>query len=153
MSSYAAPDYTQPTILYEKGFNTIADVSMNANVQISKLKVDGNIQFSDGTIMDSYDDNKYDETSFKASTFKSLAITNTLTAGSFSTSSDYRIKNNITSLDQTITIDQLRPVKYLQTLINKQQYGLIAHELQEYFPDLVKVKKTGNNYKLLIIPD
>jgi len=28
-------------------------------------------------------------------------------------------------------------VKYFQTLLNKQQYGLIAHELQQYYPDLV----------------
>ena len=84
---------------------------------------------------------------FKASTFTSLTINNTLTAGSFSTSSDYRIKTDISQLDETVTLDNLRPVKYLQTLINKPQYGLIAHELQEYYPDLVVGEKDGNEWQ------
>jgi hypothetical protein len=81
---------------------------------------------------------------FKSSTFTSLTISNTLTAGTFSTSSDYRIKTDVSQLDETVTIDNLRPVKYLQTLINKPQYGLIAHELQEYYPDLVVGEKDGD---------
>jgi hypothetical protein len=31
----------------------------------------------------------------------------------------------------------------MQTLINKQQYGLIAHELQQYYPNLVFGEKDG----------
>jgi hypothetical protein len=31
----------------------------------------------------------------------------------------------------------------MQTLINKQQYGLIAHELQKYYPNLVFGEKDG----------
>jgi hypothetical protein len=81
---------------------------------------------------------------FKASTFTSLAITNTLTAATFSSSSDYRIKTDVSQLDEIVTIDNLRPVKYLQTLLNKPQYGLIAHELQEYYPDLVIGEKDGD---------
>jgi len=84
---------------------------------------------------------------FKASTFTSLTINNTLTAGSFSTSSDYRIKTDISQLDETVTLDNLRPVKYLQTLLNKPQYGLIAHELQEYYPDLVVGEKDGEEWQ------
>lgn len=141
------PDFTQPTILYEKGVNVDADVSLNGTtVQASNLKIDGNIEFSDGTIMDTYDDNKVNG-SYPSSTFESLVINNTLTAGSFSTSSDYRIKKNIVSLNETNTIDTLRPVKYLQTLINKEQYGLIAHELQEYYPDLVVGEKDGEDWQ------
>ena len=143
------PDYTQPTIIYEKGFETSYDVSMNGNVQINNLKVDGNIEFSDGTTMNTFDDNiqsgtlANNDVVFKASTFTSLDISGNLTAGSFSTSSDYRIKTDISQLDETVTLDNLRPVKYLQTLLNKPQYGLIAHELQEYYPDLVVGEKDG----------
>jgi hypothetical protein len=43
------------------------------------------------------------------------------------------------------TVDNLRPVKYLQTLLNKQQYGLIAHELQKYYPELVMGEKDGDD--------
>lgn len=82
-------------------------------------------------------------TKFKASTFTNLSVINTLKVGANQYTSDYRIKNDVTPLDATITIDHLRPVKYLQTLIHKQQYGLIAHELQSYFPDLVKGEKDG----------
>ena len=85
--------------------------------------------------------------SFAESTFESLIINNTLTAGSFATSSDYRIKKNVVSLNETNTIDNLRPVKYLQTLINKEQYGLIAHELQEHYPDLVVGEKDGEDWQ------
>ena len=147
------PDYTQPTIIYEKGFDTIADVSMNGNVQISKLKVYRNIEFNDGTTMNTYDDNIESGTLaqnniiFKASTFTSLDISGNLTAASFSTPSDYRIKTDISQLDETTTLDNLRPVKYLQTLINKPQYGLIAHELQEYYPDLVVGEKDGKEWQ------
>ena len=84
---------------------------------------------------------------FKDSTFTSLDISGNLTAGSFSTSSDYRIKTDISKLDETVTLDNLRPVKYLQTLINKPQYGLIAHELQEYYPDLVVGEKDGEEWQ------
>jgi hypothetical protein len=80
---------------------------------------------------------------FKASTFTNLGVINTLKVGSNQYTSDYRIKTDVVPLDATITIDRLRPVKYLQTRINKPQYGLIAHELQEHFPHLVKGEKDG----------
>jgi hypothetical protein len=80
---------------------------------------------------------------YKASTFTGLTIKNALTASSYFVSSDYRIKTNVAKLDNTFTVDNLRPVKYMQTLINKQQYGLIAHELQQYYPDLVIGEKDG----------
>ena len=87
--------------------------------------------------------NRFSYSIFKPSTFTSLTINEVLTAGSFLTSSDYRIKTDVSQLDETVTLDNLRPVKYLQTLINKPQYGLIAHELQEYYPDLVVGEKDG----------
>lgn len=80
---------------------------------------------------------------FKASTFTNLGVINTLKVGSNEYTSDYRIKIDVVPLDATISIDRLRPVKYLQTRINKPQYGLIAHELQEHFPHLVKGEKDG----------
>jgi hypothetical protein len=80
---------------------------------------------------------------YKASIFTSLNITGNLVAGSFPTASDYRIKTDIAALDPTFTVDNLRPVKYLQTLINKTRYGVIAHELQLYYPDLVVGEKDG----------
>ena len=48
-------------------------------------------------------------------------------------------------LDETYNVDKLRPVKYYQTQINREKYGLIAHELQEYYPDLVVGEKDGSD--------
>ena len=82
---------------------------------------------------------------FKASTFSNLTIIGALRYGTLNSTSDYRIKNNAAKLDNTFTVDNLRPVKYFQTLLNKKQYGLIAHELQQYYPDLVLGEKDGHN--------
>ena len=59
----------------------------------------------------------------------------------FTQTSDYRIKQNVSSFDSSTAFDQLRPVKYFNILSNTQDYGLIAHELQEQFPELVHGEK------------
>ena len=41
------------------------------------------------------------------------------------------------------SIDNLRPVSYKSSDKNKINIGLIAHELQEYFPFLVEGEKDG----------
>jgi hypothetical protein len=52
-------------------------------------------------------------------------------------------------------VDNLRPVIYTNKLSGKQDIGLIAHELQEYYPFLVKGEKDGEenqsvNYNAVI---
>jgi hypothetical protein len=86
-------------------------------------------------------------TRYKKSTYNALTVNGTLTSGSYTSSSDYRIKTNVSPLNEMISIDNIRPVKYMQTLINKPQYGLIAHELQQYFPDLVAGIKDGDSWQ------
>ena len=68
----------------------------------------------------------------------------TIYADSFNSTSDYRIKENIMNLNETHTIDQLRPVKYFNTKLKKQDIGLIANELQEVYPFLVTGQKDGD---------
>jgi uncharacterized protein YjbI with pentapeptide repeats len=51
--------------------------------------------------------------------------------------SDYRIKDNIIDLPLTKTVDGLRPVKYLNTLSGREEYGFLAHELQATYPEMV----------------
>ena len=58
-------------------------------------------------------------------------------------------------LDDTFTIDNLRPVTYTNTQSNKPDVGLIAHELQEEYPFMVTGKKDDEtlqsvNYTALI---
>ena len=85
-----------------------------------------------------------------------VTVTGNVTASAFPTSSDYRIKDYVASLsDCSFTIDKLRPVSYRNTVTDKQDIGLIAHEVQEHFPFLVSGEKDGDeiqsvNYTSLI---
>lgn len=67
-----------------------------------------------------------------------------VTAGSFNTPSDYRIKEHVTPLDETYSVDGLNPVTYLNKKTNKPDIGLIAHELQQIYPLLVNGEKDGD---------
>lgn len=71
----------------------------------------------------------------------------TTTCAQFNATSDYRIKENVVELDETYTIDNLRPVKYTNKLTGKEDLGLIAHELQEIYPFLVNGKKDDETQK------
>jgi hypothetical protein len=63
--------------------------------------------------------------------------------------SDYRIKENITLLDNSYTVDDLKPVKYFNTKTNNEEIGFIAHEVQEVFPFLVHGEKDGEKTQTL----
>lgn len=69
--------------------------------------------------------------------------TGTVSAASYNTTSDYRIKENAATLDETFSVDRLRPVTYRNLNSGKQDIGLIAHELQEVYPCLVTGEKDG----------
>ena len=60
--------------------------------------------------------------------------------------SDYRIKTNVQTLDETHILDKLRPVAYYQTQTECNDIGFLAHELQEQYPELVDGVKDG--YKM-----
>jgi hypothetical protein len=72
-----------------------------------------------------------------------LFVRGSVEASSYNATSDYRIKDNVRNLDEQDTIRNLRPVKYLNKQTNKQDFGLIAHELQSEYPDLVSGEKDG----------
>ena len=46
-------------------------------------------------------------------------------------------------LEPFAVVDNLNPVTYLNKKSDKQDIGLIAHELQEIFPELVNGVKDG----------
>jgi hypothetical protein len=76
-------------------------------------------------------------------TIKTLGINNV---------SDYRIKENVMSLTMSSnipTIDGLRPVMYYNKLLQKHEYGFIAHEVQEIFPDIVAGNKDEEQYQTI----
>ena len=68
-------------------------------------------------------------------------------APTFNTQSDYRIKDNITKLNDTFIVDNLNPVTYTNTRTQKQDVGFIAHELQEVYPFLVNGIKDGEQFQ------
>ena len=54
--------------------------------------------------------------------------------------SDYRLKENIKELNGCINVDNLKPVSYNLKDSKQESIGFIAHELQEFFPQLVSGK-------------
>jgi hypothetical protein len=72
-----------------------------------------------------------------------LSVRGSVGASSYNATSDYRIKDNVRNLDEQDTISNLRPVKYFNKQTNKNDFGLIAHELQSEYPDLVSGEKDG----------
>jgi hypothetical protein len=66
------------------------------------------------------------------------SITNTLSATAYVTSSDYRLKENITPMTGALAIvAQLKPVTYKWKVDGSDGQGFIAHELQEVVPNAV----------------
>ena len=62
--------------------------------------------------------------------------------GNFNTSSDYRIKENVTDVTGAIDrIKSLRPVSYNQIGSDQHQEGFIAHEVQQVIPHIVSGEK------------
>jgi hypothetical protein len=74
-----------------------------------------------------------------------LDILGNARASSFITTSDYRIKENISIINEDV--DELKPVKYKNKLNNKLEYGFIAHEVQDIFPEMVQGQKDGEEYQ------
>jgi hypothetical protein len=65
------------------------------------------------------------------------------------TPSDYRIKEKITLLDDTYSVDNLKPIKYFNNKTMYEEVGFLAHEVQEVFPFLVHGEKDGEKLQSL----
>ncbi len=69
-----------------------------------------------------------------------LDVNGSVNAASYNATSDYRIKENVININESIYSDlfnNLRPVYYLNKNNNKNDFGFIAHEVQELYPELV----------------
>ncbi len=68
----------------------------------------------------------------------------TANAMAFNATSDYREKKEVRDLDESYSVDGLRPVSYkFIKNDNTMHVGFIAHEVQEVFPFLVTGEKDG----------
>ena len=77
-----------------------------------------------------------------------LNVNGPVNATSYNASSDYRIKENVIPIsDTSYNIDNIRPVTYTNTKMEKQDFGVIAHELQEQMPFLVTGEKDGEHHQ------
>jgi hypothetical protein len=73
-----------------------------------------------------------------------LDISGAAKATSFTQTSDYREKKDITPLSlEEYSVDKLNPVRFKYKSNNQDSIGLIAHELQEHYPFLVEGTKDG----------
>jgi hypothetical protein len=73
--------------------------------------------------------------------------------GGFTTVSDYRIKSDVTPLTGMLDkVCKLKPVSYTLTAFDQQQFGFIAHELQEELPVFVDGEKDAVNEDGSIAP-
>jgi hypothetical protein len=133
-------------VSYNTPIKLNSDVSLNGNTQISAgktLKVRNMIRFNDGTTISST--NRRIDGSFNDSSFNAMTVTGQFSSPSaVVVPSDYRIKTNVQSLDETHVLDKLRPVAYYQTQTECNDIGFIAHELQEHYPELVEGVKDGD---------
>ena len=72
-----------------------------------------------------------------------------VSAASFSATSDYRIKTDVKTLNNSYNVNLLKPVIYNNEKLNKQDIGFIAHEVQEQYPFLVDGEKDGDKLQTL----
>jgi hypothetical protein len=139
-------DYIYVSRLFFGGTSTQTQVSASTTVNVPSR-----IRFGDGTDISAnmYPNNKAaDGTTFKATTFRNMIVRGNFASNpitSVKAASDYRIKTNVQTLDETHILDNLRPVRYYQTQLARNDIGFIAHELQEHYPDLVDGEKDGDN--------
>ena len=130
--------FVHPTELLEPNPNSITYFGANTT-----LKANTGIEFPDNTTFHSTN-KEVDGTTFKASTFESMTVIGDFYSPAAVVTSDYRIKTNVETLDETHIVDNLRPVKYKQTQTGKNDIGFLAHELQEHYPELVEGEKDGD---------
>jgi hypothetical protein len=74
---------------------------------------------------------------------ENILIAGNTTGRSFTTTSDYRVKEDIQALDHTYSVDPIKPVLYKLKGLEGLHIGVIAHELQESLPFLVQGIKDG----------
>jgi len=117
--------------------DSTGDVSMGNNLTVhGELNVNGKTYLSDNVGIGRT------PTSYK------LDVNGDVNATSYNASSDYRIKENVVPIaDTSYNVDNLRPVTYTNIKMEKQDFGVIAHELQEQIPFLVTGEKDGEHHQ------
>ena len=82
---------------------------------------------------------------YRNSVAAGVIVTNSSAQTSYSSTSDYRIKDNVRTFDATAVLTQLRPVQYEWKVSGATSYGFIAHEVQAVIPYAVSGAKDATN--------
>ena len=115
------------------------------------LDVSGNINFTgniyqNGNIFSGGGGSSNNFTGNVTITNGNLTVSGNVTATSFNATSDRRIKDNIISIDREV-IDNILPRKYINKLTNIPEFGLIADEIQEIYPQIVNGNKDSLEFQ------
>jgi hypothetical protein len=95
---------------------------------------------SDGCYVDIAGNNKFFE--FRKAGVEKGSISTNGTTVSYNISSDYRLKDNVTPMQNALaTVSALKPCTYKWKSDGSDGQGFIAHELQEVVPDCVTGEK------------
>jgi cytoskeletal protein CcmA (bactofilin family) len=137
--------------------NMIGDVSMNSTLHVAGQSI-FNSDVSLNSMVEVFGQSIFNYDVSMNSTLEvqgattingGLTVVGQTSSTSFLSGSDYRIKNNVEPLDDNYTVDELIPVKYVNIILEKEDFGFIAHEVQNVFPNLVTGEKDGESIQTL----
>jgi hypothetical protein len=124
------------------------DIDCSGNIKVTNIRASGNMDCSGNLKVTNI------HTTDDIDCSGNIIASGDLYANNFSGLSDYRIKENVISLHDDkdkdkFTVDKLRPVHYSRKESQKEEIGLIAHEVQEVFPFLVTGEKDAEKMQSL----
>ena len=132
-----------------------ADVSFNGNLQVKGTVMANVFQINtNATLINGQSTvaNLSGLVVINDTSLNRLYCSDAINAASFNATSDYRIKANVnplSNLPDYFTVDNLKPVSYHRKDLSRNEYGFIAHEVQEIYPDIVTGEKDGLGYQHL----
>ena len=153
---------------YYKQYNPVAGIITSVLYpirEVSGVKVNSNLSFSEnedtiiantikridltsGNIDQEYKSGSVGINTGTPNSSYKLDVNGDVNATSYNAASDYRIKENVVPIsDTSYNIDNLKPVTYTNIKMEKQDFGVIAHELQEQIPFLVTGEKDGEHHQ------
>ena len=77
------------------------------------------------------------------STSGNMAVLGTISAVDFNSTSDARLKTNVTEISGLELLQDIRPVQFNWKDTDKKSYGVIAQEIEEILPELVYTDENG----------
>jgi cytoskeletal protein CcmA (bactofilin family) len=129
--------------------NSTGNVTVNNNLSVTNLSVFNGDVSMNGILQINGFSRFVGDVSMNSRLFVdgNISTTQNVIANGATLTSDYRIKENVISLDGLYSVDNLHPVHYYNKLTHKRDIGLIAHEIQEVYPILVNGEKDGEEYQ------